>query len=84
MAASLVQSGGGWQRLYLRTTLFDHLIRASEQFRRNIDAKSLGGVEVDDQIKFGRLLKRQIGGRNAVKDFRQQSGHALERFFRIT
>ena len=35
---------------------FDHLVGSGEQPWRDGDAKRLGGPEIDDQLKFGRLL----------------------------
>ena len=39
-------------------TLFDHLIGAREQHRRDCEAERLGGDQIDDQIELGRLLDR--------------------------
>ena len=38
---------------------FDHLVGKSEQLVWNLEAKRLGGLEIDDQIQFGRLNYRQ-------------------------
>ena len=48
--------------------LFDHLIGCGEQFVWDGDSERLGGLEVDDEVGFGRLLDRQIGGSLALED----------------
>src|SRR5262249_42371750 len=39
---------------------FDHLVGAGEQRWRQLEAKRLGGFEVDDQLELGRLLDRDV------------------------
>ena len=36
----------------------DHLIGASEERLRDREAESVGGLDVEDQLEFGRLLDR--------------------------
>src|SRR6516162_7885705 len=43
-------------------TSFDHLVGAGEQRRRNFQVKRPGRLEIDDELDFGRLHDRQIGG----------------------
>ena len=40
--------------------LFDHLVGEHEQVMRNGEAECIGGLEVDNEIEFGRLLDRDI------------------------
>jgi hypothetical protein len=39
---------------------FDHLVRDGEQRRRCRKAKRFGGLEIDDELKFGRPLDRNV------------------------
>ena len=38
--------------------LLDHLIRPLQERRRHREAEGLGGLEVDDQVEYGRFLDR--------------------------
>jgi hypothetical protein len=40
----------------------DHRVGKGEQFVRYRQPERLGGYEIDDQIEFGRLLDRELGG----------------------
>src|SRR5262249_31478820 len=47
---------------------FDHLVDAGDQRQRNGKAEGLGSFQVDDQLDFGGLLDRQIGGLLALEN----------------
>ena len=56
------------QRASTKLRLLDHLVGATGQRKRDSDAKRLGGLEVDDQLNFGDLLHRQVGGLLALEN----------------
>src|SRR4051794_10664981 len=48
--------------------LFDHLVCAGEQRRRELEAERFCGVEIDDQVVLGRCLDGQVAGLLAVEN----------------
>jgi hypothetical protein len=44
----------------IASSLFDHLVGGSEKQRRYCKVERFGGLDVDDQLEFGRLLHRQF------------------------
>jgi hypothetical protein len=67
-----------------RAILLDHLVGGRKQSRRNLNAKFLRALEVDEQVEFGRLLEREFGGVSAVENFLQKARDAPERLSWIT
>jgi len=64
--------------------LFDHLTGASEQRRRHVEAEGFRGLEVDDEIEFGRGLHRQICRLLALeRTIRRQQLRGVNRFVLI-
>jgi hypothetical protein len=43
--------------------LLDHIVRDGEHARRHVDAECPRRLKVDDELEFGRLHDRQVGGR---------------------
>ena len=43
-------------------TSFNHLVGDDQERQRNVDAERLGGLEVDDQLEFRRLLTGKSAG----------------------
>src|SRR5262245_13646214 len=52
-----------------RAALFDDLVGAGDYLVRDRKAERLGGLEIDDQFIFGRLLHRQIGRVGTFENF---------------
>src|SRR6516164_2883873 len=48
------------QKRTLRLFLLNDLVRLGGEIRRHLDAERLGGLEVDDELKSGRLHHRQV------------------------
>ena len=52
-----------------KPTLFDHLVGAAEQHWRNIEAKRLGGLEVDHQLELDWALDGKLARFRALRAF---------------
>src|SRR6516165_6744166 len=59
-------------------SLFDHLVGARQQRFRDCEADRLGGREIDDEIKFGRLFDRYITRLRPAQNCVDQIGSAPE------
>src|SRR4030095_14785538 len=51
------------------TPSFDHLVSAQQDPSRQLDSNRFGGLEVDDELKFRRLLDRQIASLRTFENF---------------
>ena len=49
--------------------LFDYLVCIHEHSRWNCKVKSLGRLQIDDQLEFRRLLDRQVSRLSSLEDF---------------
>src|SRR5262249_21607979 len=52
----------------IRAFSFDHLVGAGEQCWRYVESKSIRCLEIYDELNFGRVLHRQVGGLLALED----------------
>ena len=58
--------------------LFDDLIRPRQHIRRYCQADLLGGIQIDHELKFCRLLNGEIAWFGAFQDFVNVSSRAPE------
>jgi hypothetical protein len=61
----------------------DHLVRQEQDGRWDREAQRLGGLQVDDQLKFRGLLHRQVGGLGALEDLVHIGGRAAPALKRL-
>ena len=68
-----------------KASSLDHLVGAAEQRERNGEAERLRGDQIDDELEFGWLLDRNVGGReclNVKGRSRSRQSKTLERYTR--
>ena len=51
-----------------------------KQIVRDFDPERLGGLDIDDELKPGRLQDRQIGGFGTVENFARVDAHLAIQF----
>ena len=56
-----------------QTQSFDHLVGKLLQVQRHVEIKRFRGFEIYHQLKLGRLLDREVFGRNAAEDLDNQT-----------
>ncbi len=56
--------------------LFDHLVSSHQQCLRNRYTHRLSGLEINHQLKLGRLLDRDVGDLAAMEELDDLSGIA--------
>src|SRR5262245_20263747 len=64
-------------------SLLDHLVGERQKIHWQLDARSLCGPEVDDELVMRRLLERQISRPRAAQDPSGEAGRALHAFFQV-
>ena len=57
----------------------NNLVRSRQHIRRNREADLLGGLQIDDKLKLGRLLYGQLGRLSAFQDFVHVSSGAADK-----
>src|SRR5438132_12018284 len=55
-----------WHSVY--PSLLDDLVGTGEERSRHSEAERVGGLEIDDQLEFARLLDRQISRLGTLQD----------------
>ena len=61
--------------------LFDHSIRSRQHVRRNRDSDLFGGFQIDDELKFRRLLDGEVRGLGTLQDLAHVHGGAAHACF---
>src|SRR5262249_28073158 len=59
-------------------SLPDHLVRQHQEVRGNGEPECLGGLEVDDQLEFRRLLHRQGSSAASSSPLRHDTAHRAD------
>src|SRR5262245_22902085 len=78
----LIWYGGVSSRsLPLEALLFDHLVSAREQDRRDIETQGSCRLQVDYELELGPLLHRQVGWFCPFEDFVDEAGRAVPHVF---
>src|SRR5215467_4015136 len=56
----------------------NHRVSLCDEERRHCEAKCLGGLKIDNQLKLGGLLNRQVGGFGTLEDLNDVPGRSVE------
>jgi hypothetical protein len=72
----LLRANAGLMHSSKTATLFDHLVGAQQKRFRDCQPKRLRGLEIDDEIEFGRLLDWNIAWLRPAQNLVNQVGGA--------